>query len=1571
MPVSGNIRKFSFDLSLSDDKIFEPLGNELLSLAKNKLIQILEDVFQKHSEEENIVIEKIEIDVGDINLNNLESVAERFNEELLKLFKKNSYLAKLNKDGKEEEAVLFFIQKGHFPWWISDKAAFNLVFLGLSDSFQFSDPLISRILSDKAIFFRLVNTLGFETKQILIRKLLSTDYFFFEATITFFKHLLLNYSFLKSTSDAFIIREIEYYFISKSGSYELRNSKGLFFDVLKYFSTFLSIPFTTFLKFISQDVNHSKIDHIIKELVTNKSNLSNLALKASSANPLALLIAFLENGMSKVAFNTFDEYKHLLELLLKNEKKTLLKYFRSISFFESTIKVERLAFISSDIVFDQLITILSSREIKLLAKDLKVLFSDKIFTQNLSVYNRSNFSSHYFRKVLLVQLIKGTNKKTNPFNFINQFVTDYIEEGSMTRNDILFEFYRIGEKRSFKAISERIFEALFSSLSTEGLSASKTNTPEIQKPKSEIVQMNAVQLAQMQKDEITSQLTDLFNQLPASKNILEKFVYQTSFSKVLDLQLLKGLFKKLESILKINLIKLIDDVIQTIALEKKNQYRFAVHRISFQIIVSKGKSISSVKFLEELIDILIRSFSDIFKVNKAKISKTGGEDYLIQKIIDKVNERSESYNTVYNKNETIERFNVLLRLKQDILDNTQKNFIGVEVFPVYNSFDEITSSTEALLDFLRLHFQDYEMIMAFSEISIEEKPSKVLKNLIGKVYSQIFNFEENLLNIQKQFNIITLAFNSFKVILRTFLLKKIGALGNLKQFSESKFIIDFFESLKRENYINFQQLTLYLNSKLSKKEEKILLESLSIFNAGSKFTITNQKIKNALFYKDLVFYYLKSNKIPAWANIENFDTNDVILFLKVIINQEDRPYLVKLISDVEIISHLPSLVIELPYKERMKLLELIQLRGSNFNLALVLESLNVLFEDVSLTTGNTNENHLIFNVFTEGLWKQSSLISFIEKLYPFVKKSSNKTKTKILTFLAVEFNIPEKLILLKKSATLSEEEQIEVLKFFLETNTIPKHLTIFKNKIEVQIKNLLLEQDFILMRILKEYAYKPQGLERLFSFIHFNEILNAIQKNILGEQPLLRILGEGFQEFARSIKISNESKTTLIVNLILSFENRVSEIAIKDFFRNLKLQNTETYKSLLSIVKERVEIIEEEDLQSQKDFFNEIESSQTESVIENKVSFEPIDILDYYLEIGSINYENRALTKSELFEQLERSIKESELLIKRMLHIWTRSDLKLNRLMDLIPPNKRFFLANIIHPELVQVMDLFVSSMKQLFDKPTEKLLLLKNNKELELKILKYWLQKSIYLDSPFELIVLLFEELISNQKISSKTFFQDYINPKEELPLKINNFLLSLKRNYDNYKNQLSEELILKEEESKEVESNDTDSIVIQNAGLIILWPFFYRLFDKCGFLIDRQFKDEVSLQKSILMTQYLVTDSVDINENELVLNKILCGVPQNTIIDVKIELDEMELDFCDSLLKGVLQNWEKLSNSSVASLRETFLIREGILSPNELDYKLDIFKGTFDMLIDTIPWNISIIQTTFMKNRITVNWK
>jgi hypothetical protein len=104
--------------------------------------------------------------------------------------------------------------------------------------------------------------------------------------------------------------------------------------------------------------------------------------------------------------------------------------------------------------------------------------------------------------------------------------------------------------------------------------------------------------------------------------------------------------------------------------------------------------------------------------------------------------------------------------------------------------------------------------------------------------------------------------------------------------------------------------------------------------------------------------------------------------------------------------------------------------------------------------------------------------------------------------------------------------------------------------------------------------------------------------------------------------------------------------------------------------------------------------------------------------------------------------------------------------------------------------------------------------------------------------------------------------------------------------------------------------------------------------------------------------------------LNKIICGASLDMFVDINIPLEQFELDLCESLLNSVIKNWEKINGSSVSTLRETFLIREGSLRKFNSDYNLNIEKKTFDVLLNTLPWNIKMIQTSLMKNRILVDW-
>ena len=168
----------------------------------------------------------------------------------------------------------------------------------------------------------------------------------------------------------------------------------------------------------------------------------------------------------------------------------------------------------------------------------------------------------------------------------------------------------------------------------------------------------------------------------------------------------------------------------------------------------------------------------------------------------------------------------------------------------------------------------------------------------------------------------------------------------------------------------------------------------------------------------------------------------------------------------------------------------------------------------------------------------------------------------------------------------------------------------------------------------------------------------------------------------------------------------------------------------------------------------------------------------------------------------------------------------------------------------------------------------------------------------------------------------------------------------------------------------DENDNLYIDNAGLVILWPFLFQLFNKLNLVIKKEFKDDESLQKAIILTQYLCTGKDEIEENDLILNKLICGAPLNQYVNLETRLEAFEKEICESLLNGVIKNWEKIGNTSIDGLRETFLMREGVLRKTEENYSLFVKKMPFDVLLSTIPWNISMVQNAFMKYRIIVDW-
>ena len=166
-------------------------------------------------------------------------------------------------------------------------------------------------------------------------------------------------------------------------------------------------------------------------------------------------------------------------------------------------------------------------------------------------------------------------------------------------------------------------------------------------------------------------------------------------------------------------------------------------------------------------------------------------------------------------------------------------------------------------------------------------------------------------------------------------------------------------------------------------------------------------------------------------------------------------------------------------------------------------------------------------------------------------------------------------------------------------------------------------------------------------------------------------------------------------------------------------------------------------------------------------------------------------------------------------------------------------------------------------------------------------------------------------------------------------------------------------------------EEVHIQNAGLVLIATYLPRYFSNLKLTSGQKFINRRSSERGVHLLQYIVSESTNRPEYELVLNKLLCGVKPGIPITRDIDITEEEINISEMLLKSVLSNWPALKNTSIAGLRESFLNREAKLQLQDESWKLIVQSKAFDMLLDGLPWSYSTIKLPWMERPIYVDWR
>jgi hypothetical protein len=188
--------------------------------------------------------------------------------------------------------------------------------------------------------------------------------------------------------------------------------------------------------------------------------------------------------------------------------------------------------------------------------------------------------------------------------------------------------------------------------------------------------------------------------------------------------------------------------------------------------------------------------------------------------------------------------------------------------------------------------------------------------------------------------------------------------------------------------------------------------------------------------------------------------------------------------------------------------------------------------------------------------------------------------------------------------------------------------------------------------------------------------------------------------------------------------------------------------------------------------------------------------------------------------------------------------------------------------------------------------------------------------------------------------------------------------------KKELEERKALQAAEEEPPEPDTGEMIQVKNAGLVLLHPFLPVYFSRLGMTEKGGFISPEARRRAAHLMQYLVYGTQQHDEHELVLNKILCNIPVGAPIVKEIVITAEEERISGELLQAVLTQWEKLKNTTTEGLQTAFLQRKGSLVKPGENWVLRVEQRGYDVLLQTLPWGIGMIKTSWMTEFLIVEW-
>jgi hypothetical protein len=150
----------------------------------------------------------------------------------------------------------------------------------------------------------------------------------------------------------------------------------------------------------------------------------------------------------------------------------------------------------------------------------------------------------------------------------------------------------------------------------------------------------------------------------------------------------------------------------------------------------------------------------------------------------------------------------------------------------------------------------------------------------------------------------------------------------------------------------------------------------------------------------------------------------------------------------------------------------------------------------------------------------------------------------------------------------------------------------------------------------------------------------------------------------------------------------------------------------------------------------------------------------------------------------------------------------------------------------------------------------------------------------------------------------------------------------------------------------------------------FLQTFFNRVGLTREEAFIDPDTQERAVHVLYFIAIRQEHPNEQDLAVLKLLYGWAMEAPIAKYIDLTANEKEQVEGMLEALIGQWSALEGSTTEELRGSFFIREGKLKTADLGWHLTVEKKSYNLLMNILSWELSLIQYPWMEKMFWVDW-